>query len=222
MDGLERRTMGVWVWAWSLLLLAGCAGPGSPRWERRVMSSLQEGGTQERREVLRDLKGPGTPAVCAELTAILATEADPVSRALAAGALGRMCGASCAAELARSALQDSSSVVRLRALAALADVAPQDLAAAAPQALQRDPEPAVRVLAVELIAKALPPDRAAQIIVDGLQDNSEAVAVTAHACLTRLTGRKLPPTDVPGWRQAVGTAPETPPAGAAKPEPAKP
>ena len=198
-----RRALTGLAAALLVLAAAGCASPRGLRWERRVLSSLQSPDTVAVRRALIELRRPATPAIVQGVVLALETQPDPCARALAAAALGRLSDARAATVLHRAALQDADWVVRRRALRALAAVDVSEAGRAVPAVIAKDPVSAVRVEAINVAARVLAPDRAARIIVAGLDDQANEVVVTAHAALTRLTGKQIAPTDREAWRKAL-------------------
>jgi len=198
---------------WALLamvLLAGCAAQGQRGGQESLLRRLRSPDPALRRAALKRLvPGPAGSPVRGAVEAILGTDVDPATRALAVEALARGEGESSVGRLREAATGDTSWMVRRRALRALVSVLGPRAAADLKRAMRDDPHPTVRVAAVELAVRTLEPADAARLVVEALRDPSPPVRLAAYHRLRLMVGAlEVPPDDYGRWKQAVEQATE--------------
>ncbi len=159
----------------------------------------------ERRQALAELRGRTAPDMRPELEAILATELDPASRALAADLLGEIGDPASGPELSRSVRTDTRWVVRKRALAALGKVLGPGAVNDIQYALRNDPEPEVRMEAVLQAGHRLATMDAQPLLLEALSDRAAVVRLQASAMLAQLTGLSAAP-NAESWNAALQAA----------------
>jgi len=157
---------------------------------------------QERRDAMLHLRGRVRPDMREGVEAVLLTDGDPATRALAAQALGDLADPAAAPALRRSLDGETYALVRQRALEALVRLPNVPVAADLREVLAADRSDEVRAAAVRLSASALDVSAATPLLLAALEDSSALVRIEAQRSLRKLTGLDAPP-DRARWEEAL-------------------
>jgi HEAT repeat protein len=171
---------------------SGCGLWGPSRTEA-LHTAVRSGSGQHLRTALRKARQEPTPGMEADLLQVLRADVDPVSRALAAEALGELGSTQAVQGLRRAARNDASWLVRSRALQGLVNALGRKAAGDLQHALQNDPASTVRAEAVKMAARALPGQNGRALLLEALKDQASDVRLQAQVELKRRTGLDAPP-----------------------------
>lgn len=146
----------------------------------------------DRLKAVRELARPGDDAAASTLAQILAQDPDPIVRAEAAAALGKV-GRERAAGLLTSALKDQEPSVRREAAKSLSAVGGATARTALSGALRRDSDPQVRLEATRTLSMFPSKDQAWRALSAAKSDADSSVREAAISTLVKWTVRGVTP-----------------------------